>query len=647
MAPPEFVTWPPVSDAERALKSPSVEKDAGAEILIWRVHVVDELLGSNRDLQRVLYHYVRLKVFNEKGKEDTSTIDLTYRGPGGIQDVAGRVIKPDGTVLDLDRKSVYRRDLVRAGRAREKAVSFAMPGVEPGAILEYRWRQIEDDNRFRYVRLNFQRDFPVERVTYFVKPLPYDITGGEQMFLMPINCRPSPIQPTNDGYNSTTLTDVPAAHHEPYAPSDPNLEPWALLFYSEAGKRDPEKYWNGQGKKLYAELKTSVKESDELKEAATEVTTGAPDEDAKVTALVALVRKRVRNLFDSQVTAAEREKFIEKLPHDRARTSAEIFKSGMGTSSEMNVVFAALAQQAGLETRPVLVGNRNELVFNPQMAERYFLDDEAMAVKQGSTWKIVDVGRKSLTPGMLPWEEEAMLALLADPKASTFIKASAAPPEASVEKRTARLELSSDGTLSGEVNEVYTGHKAEQLREEIGEKSPAQREEWMHDEVVRMFPDAQVTGIRLENVDDASKPVTARFQLEAPRYAQVTGKRLLFQPSPFRRGQGSPFSAADRRFAISFPYAWKEIDDVHIRLPQGFSLDNADSPGSLDFGDPGSYKLVMQVAQGAAPEFQLSREFTFGNRGLLYFEAKNYPSLKRLFDTIQARDAHAISLKGN
>src|SRR5690349_20233598 len=81
MAPAEFVSWLPVTDAQRNLKSASVEKDAGAEILIWRVHVVDELL-SNSDLQRVFYHYVRLTVFNEKGKEDTSTIDLTYREPG-------------------------------------------------------------------------------------------------------------------------------------------------------------------------------------------------------------------------------------------------------------------------------------------------------------------------------------------------------------------------------------------------------------------------------------------------------------------------------------------------------------------------------------------------------------------------------------
>lgn len=73
-----------------------------------------------------------------------------------------------------------------------------------------------------------------------------------------------------------------------------------------------------------------------------------------------------------------------------------------------------------------------------------------------------------------------------------------------------------------------------------------------------MFPDAEVTSIKLDNVDDAAKPLGTRYHLDAPRYAQVTGKRILFQPSAFRRGQASPFTASERHFPIAFPFAWKE-----------------------------------------------------------------------------------------
>ena len=43
------------------------------------------------------------------------TVDLPFGDHDGILDVAGRTIKPDGTILELDRKTVYKRDLVRGG----------------------------------------------------------------------------------------------------------------------------------------------------------------------------------------------------------------------------------------------------------------------------------------------------------------------------------------------------------------------------------------------------------------------------------------------------------------------------------------------------------------------------------------------------
>ena len=227
------------------------------------------------------------------------------------------------------------------------------------------------------------------------------------MYLLPFNCAPSPIKQENDGYSSTTLTNVP--RHEPYSPSDPNLEAWALLFYRDSASKDPEKYWNGEGKKAYREVKELVKSSDELKSAATEVVSGVAQDEDKVTALVTALHKKLRNLFDSEVTEAERVKFFERLVRGSNRNSAEIYRSGIATSSEMNVVFAALA-------RPALIASRDEYIFNPKFADRYFLDNTGIAVKLSSTWKVPDVSRKLMTPGMLPWQEDGMMALITDSK---------------------------------------------------------------------------------------------------------------------------------------------------------------------------------------------------------------------------------------
>jgi hypothetical protein len=244
---------------------------------------------------------------------------------------------------------------------------------------------------------------------------------------------------------------------------------------------------------------------------------------------------------------------------------------------------------------------------------------------------------------MISWHEEGMYALITDPKNSSFIETPAAPPEASAETRTAMLSLSPDGTLAGDVEESYSGHRGEDYRYQIKDKSPAQREEWLHDRVTRMFPDAEVTAIKIEFTDDPTHPLHATYHLEAPRYAQVTGKRLLFQTSPFHRAIASPFSSSERHAAVEFPYAWKESDQILFKLPPHWALDNSDSPGRMELGKPGYYEGALSITKDN--ELISKRELVFGRGGALYYEPKIYPQVKSAFDQIQLRDQHSIALK--
>src|SRR5712664_3222429 len=67
--------WKPIDPASLAEKTPVVEKDADAEAIFWEVRVDD---GGAEEL--VFSHYVRVKVFTDRGKESQSKIDLTYFG---------------------------------------------------------------------------------------------------------------------------------------------------------------------------------------------------------------------------------------------------------------------------------------------------------------------------------------------------------------------------------------------------------------------------------------------------------------------------------------------------------------------------------------------------------------------------------------
>src|SRR3989441_10093678 len=118
--------WRTIDPAELALKASTVEKDADAEASFWEVRIDD----SNVE-ELVLKHYIRIKVFTERGRESQGKIDLTYLGSTKIKDIAARVIKPDGTVVELKKGDIFDRTIVKTSGVKYKSKSFALPGVEP------------------------------------------------------------------------------------------------------------------------------------------------------------------------------------------------------------------------------------------------------------------------------------------------------------------------------------------------------------------------------------------------------------------------------------------------------------------------------------------------------------------------------------
>ncbi|HYZ86219.1 MAG TPA: DUF3857 and transglutaminase domain-containing protein [Bryobacteraceae bacterium] len=633
--------WDKVSDADLKAVSPAVDKDAGLEAIFWRVHVVDERQGDS--IQRALFHYVRLKVFNEKGKEAASTIDIPYAEKTTILYISARTIKPDGTIVEMKKDGIRDREVFRAGRFRRKVKTLAIPGVEPGVVVEYRWKEARSYDNLYYLRLQLSREYPVREVTYFVKPLQLAYDLGYKMFSYPFNCKPSELKLEHNGFHSTSLRNVPAFEEEPMMPAEANLRPWILLFYSDKPKRDINTYWTDVGRDSYKELKQAIRLGDSVKQAATSAVEGASDNDAKVRALIRYIRKNVQNVLDSSVSDTDRTKWFKSVPKNRLRNSEEILELKVATPAEMNTLFAAMAQHVGLDARPVLVASRDDISFYPELVERYFLDTVVMGVKEGETWRLYDVSNRLLEPTMLDWTEEGVHALISDPKKAAFVQTPVSPPEASAVVRNAKFKLDAEGTLSGTVQERYTGHKAHDQRKLFAGDSESRAKERVEEVLKTVFSTSEVSDAKVENTEDPEKPLVIKYSVKIPGYAGRTGKRLFLQPMFFQRGEAPMFEAAKRTHNLVFNYAWTESDEVAVEFPEDFRLEKPESPGSLNFGQPGSYNSLYRVRNDR--ELLVSRKFTFGAKSMLVFSKDMYPTLKRVFDEIHRLDGHSIALK--
>jgi hypothetical protein len=638
--PVQWLFWQPITDAERQLNAPIVDANAGVEAFFWKVWVSDELITD--DVQRVLYHYVRLKVFNEEGKKKIATMEIPYRQNTYVTSIAARSVKADGTAVELSKDAVFERDIVRAGRLKLKAKSFAIPGVEAGSIVEYRWKETLDSTGLWYLRAQFQREYPIEQVTYFVKPLPRDITSYT-MRVLSFNCKTPAFKRERDEFESVTLQKMPAFEEEPLMPAEENVRAWALIYYTDAGERpNPDEFWAKEGKRIYKDRKEAARAGNDVIAAAAEAAGGGVSTGEKAARLLRYERAHVRNFLDPGVTTAERAKVYSSMPKRRLRTAGEIFKSGLGTSREMNDLFAALGREVGLDARPARTGSRDDLLFDRRLTDSYFLDNGAVAIRDGDRWQLYDASDPLLEAGKLTWQAEGMAALVTDAKQPEFITVPATPAEDSLTSRTAKLTLEEDGTLEGDLERTWTGHSAYDRRENFQEESEAQQQERVKDEILRTYPQAEVTAIQLENVKDPERPLRVRCHVRIPLYAQRTGKRMFFQPFFFQRGVAPLLSASTRKYDVHLRYGWKEQDNVTIQLPPGFELEGAETPPPLDFGPLGSYKVRLATRKG---EVIARRDFVFGREDRLVFPKSAYPTLKNAFDDIHHRDNHVLALK--
>lgn len=630
--------WKPIDPAQLALKAPVVEKEADAEGLFWEVKMDDNEQG---DL--IFNHYLRVKVFTDRGRESQSKIDLFYGKLYGsdvkISDIAARTIKTDGSIVELKKEDIFDRTVVKASGLKFKAKSFAMPGVEPGCIIEYRWRETRVNTNAQNVRLNFQRDIPVQRVQYLVKPYAYeDFTFNS----ITLHGTPTKWAKDKNGFYSTSMTNVPAIHDESRMPPEDQVKIWMLVFYKRStdDRSNPDKYWSETGKYFYDRTKSLIKPNDEVKKLAASLVADARNDDEKLQRIFDFCRTKIKNV--SLDTAGMTSDELAKVKENK--NPGDTLKRGMGSSADIDQLFAALANASGYDARIVFAPDRGDIFFDKGLPMAYFIDPMNIAVKVGDNWKFFNPGYPHIPFGMLRWQEEGQQSLIPDPKEPIWVETPMSSADKSLVKRSAKLKLSDDGAIEGDVRIEYTGHFAIERKMEIDEESESQREDDLKEEMKEQMSAAEITNIKVENVMEYTKPLVYTFHVRVPDYAQRTGKRLFLQPAFFQHGKGPLFATTGRKYPIYFHYPWSEDDHVDIELPKGYAFDNADAPAPFGSGPISDYKVTIQATKDGSLLIY-KRNFFFGGASTILFPVESYAPIKGYFDMLHKSDNHSIALK--
>jgi hypothetical protein len=618
--------WKPLAPAHLSLKEPKIDPSAAAEALLWEVKVTDDIDGNGVPIT-IYEHYLRAKIFTDRGREAFATIDIPFDRSISILDLDARTIRPNGTIVDVKRADIYERTVVKTGDVRVKVKSFAAPALEPGAIIEYKWSEQHHDSISTNLRLAFSRDIPVHEVRYLLKPL--DVPGF-QMVAFPFHGNFPPPVKQADGFTLLALSNVAAQASEEYSPPALEYRPWVFIGYDRTSRSYTGlEFERSFAKDVYEDYARRSRPNDAIRNLASEAVAGLSSTAAKVAALAAAARTRLKRTETDTAPVVARK---AKTP----KNAGEALSLGSGTGDDVLTLFLALASASRLEAYPAATISRNVLLPRSVRPHAAFFPERLAAVRNGDQWIIVEPANEYSASGEVPWYFELQRALIANVGQPVGFEIPETPASYSLKKRVGTFQLLDDGTLEGEARIEYLGHWGQTLREQDDEQSPADREKALRDLMTERWPGAELSDIRIENMSDLSKPYVNSYKVRIPGFAQRAGQRLILQPAVFQKGVAQTFAAAQRTTQLHFPFAFSEHDDVTITLPEGYSMQEAAGPKPINAG-AGLYTPSIS-ASGSTIKY--SRKMSLATPGV--YATTLYGPLRTFYESMHKADAHTV-----
>src|SRR5260370_17834669 len=148
-ASPKADDWPSLRPAELTDRG-GAESQGEHAILLYREDRTD-------DAARVETHHYRIKILTQAGRK-YATIEIPHaKRYLRVQAIRARTIHPDGSATPFTGE-IFDKLVVKAKRVLVQVKTFTLPDVQPGTIIEYRYRATWDESRFNQPEWELQNE---------------------------------------------------------------------------------------------------------------------------------------------------------------------------------------------------------------------------------------------------------------------------------------------------------------------------------------------------------------------------------------------------------------------------------------------------------------------------------------------------------
>ncbi len=628
------VGWKPVTPQELKLTAKDLgDAEADAAILFREGTLKDDdIEGTN------LLLYIRIKIFNDRGRR-YADIQLPYKQElGKITDISARTIKPDGTIVEVEDHDIFDKLILKSSTKTERAKVFSMPAVESGSIIEYRYRQVYPQG-FRYFALDLQSELFIKQLTYNIQ-IPFMTNSDVRWVTFNVEDEKR-IEPVWDGAFKINVENIQPFKREPLMPPELTVKMWGWLYYSDEFEQKPDKYWRDYAKRMYYRSLSETESTKAIRRVIATITNSTDSPQEKIAKIYKYVQSEIRNIGskDKNGDVEEGENVEQFKKNDSAD---ETIKRRYGTPREINRLFIAMLRAAGFEARIIELVTRDENLFHKSFTDSFQFNAEAcVIIGRDGALQFYDVGTTNCPLGFLTWEKEAVTALVYGDKDWRFVETPVADAERNNEDKKLIIKPFVDGHVDVQVESKVTGLRALEFYNELQGLTRDEQRKHILASVKYYLPTAAINEASVKILDAIKQPnvLGESYGFTLSQAATLTEKRLFLKPvSLIRRDEKFLPSSTHRINNLRFNYAWSETERAVIETPEGYELEQLPDSAEVNIG--AAHYFLKFVREGNRLVYE-RRLIVNG----INFTAKQYAVVKDFFNRVYQYDCTLISFK--
>ncbi len=295
--------WLPITPEDLALKDNPASKGANAMILYRSSDVNEKYVNTDG---AYINNYLRIKIFTQEGTDQGNVVIPFRKQSQDIKDVRARTIKPDGTIVNFEGKPFEKTIEKRSGE-KFLAKTFTLPDVQPGCIIEYKWRiqykpVFLHDNHWvlssdLYTREGHFSILPYQS-SYQYFPLYF------RQFALSTKVTPTP---KPDGTYSLTVHDIPGIEDEPYMPPLETIEARVEFYHLDEdtpSNETQDHFWARTEKKWNDDIEHFINKRSVLDQEVSRIVSPSDSPEVKLRKIYA----RVQQMRDLSMETPNRKK---------------------------------------------------------------------------------------------------------------------------------------------------------------------------------------------------------------------------------------------------------------------------------------------------------------------------------------------------